>query len=337
MKQESVLLTGAAGVVGSALLEEFPADSLICLTHRRDVGPAGLKVQGDVSEPRFGLTRAHFDELASGVGTVVHGAGITDFDAGDAAMQSVNVEGTRNVLQFAGAAGAHVCFVSTAFVENLDGSQSELMPGPARYLRSKREAERLVIESGLPACIVRPSIVVGDSSTGEISDFQGLHALATALLRDSLPLLPLAPEAHVDFVPQDIVARAVSGLSGQRVSGEFWLTAGETAPSVAEVVELTAGYARDRLGRDVAEPRFVEPEMVDRLIRPAFVETFPPKARHRFDQMVAMTSLFRSDTVFPTSLGNLEERLDAQLTFDPRQVYEAALDYISAEKDLVAT
>jgi len=51
-----VLLTGASGVVGHALLRRLRDLDVVCLVHRSPVcGPDMTTVSGDIAQPMFGL------------------------------------------------------------------------------------------------------------------------------------------------------------------------------------------------------------------------------------------------------------------------------------------
>jgi nucleoside-diphosphate-sugar epimerase len=307
--EHGVLMTGATGVVGSALLPRLP-HPVVALTHSSPaVGPW---VRGDLTRPRLGLDDDTYGRLVAGIGTVVHAAAVTDFAAGERATADLNIEGTSRVLEFAAEAGARVLYVSTAFVVRAEltaearGCASwEAAITPGHYLRSKCRAEALVASSGLGVAIARPSIVIGDSVTGRIARHQGLHGVLKALLRNQVPLLPLPPGSRVDVVPVDVVADALAALVDAGIpAGEYWLTAGPAAPTAQETVDLCQGLGAD-LGIDTDPPRFVPRDMVDRLLRPVFIDPLPARARRKFDDLMALCALFDGAPEFPTSLGRL--------------------------------
>jgi nucleoside-diphosphate-sugar epimerase len=83
-------------------------------------------------------------------------------------VMEVNVEGTRRlVAACAGedpAAGARMVFASTVVTGDAHGallSEDQPLPVETPYGRAKQEGERLVLSSGLPAVVVRPSHVYG--------------------------------------------------------------------------------------------------------------------------------------------------------------------------------
>jgi nucleoside-diphosphate-sugar epimerase len=215
------------------------------------------------------------------------------------------------VLDLAAQAGARVLYVSTAFVgragqtpEARGTSTWDTQATPTPYLSSKRRAEALVRGSGLDWTIARPSIVIGDSVTGAIARYQGLHWLIRGILRDQVPIIAGPAESVVDVVPADVAARAVAALVDTAVPGEQWLTAGPAAPTIAHLVDIVLRTAHAH-GLSPSPPRFVTQDMVHRLFRPVFIEPLPARDRLRFDELTAMCSIFEGAPLLPTSLGLL--------------------------------
>jgi nucleoside-diphosphate-sugar epimerase len=327
---KTIVVTGASGVVGSALLPHLDGMNLICTAHRRRGEFARATwVQSDLTRPRLGLTARAFRHLARRADAIVHCAAITDFNVDERLLREMNNAGTDNVLELAAAADAPLYHVSTAFVAREHAARED--SGPARYIASKRLAEEQVRSSGVQAALIRPSVVIGDSTTGRIGRFQGLHALAGAMLRNSLPIVPLREDARIDFVPQDVVGATIARLVRDGVGGgEWWITAGEHAPSLQAVIECCQDLAYS-LGLDLTRPRLMDSDVVDRLIRPVFIQTLPEQARERFDQLLHMTSLFEGSTPFPSSLAALSLAVS---TAELVENFERSMRYWAACKGL---
>jgi thioester reductase-like protein len=308
----NILLTGAAGVLGTALLEELPAVGRVtALIHESPCPTAAEQLAGDLTAPRLGLTDRTYRGLASRVDAVVHCAARTDFTSGPATAQALNHAGTRGVAEFCADAGATLYHVSTAFVARheltrarLGREAGEAAARPEDYLDSKRAGEDAVRAAGIPAVIIRPSVLIGHSRTGRISAFQGFHGMLSMLLRGLLPLVPFSPATRIDFVPQDAVARAIATLvAADWRSGEVWITAGDHALRADHALDHFAATCRD-LGLRPVLPRFVRADMVDRLIRPVFLAGdggLPASALRRFDDMLAVAALFSDAPVFPVT------------------------------------
>ena len=290
-ERRTVLLTGASGVVGQALLKRLRGFDVVCLTHRTSVKGSGIRcVQGDVTELRFGLSSADYAELAGQVEAVIHCAAITDFHRSDGSLESTNVDGTSTVATFAKDADAIMYHVSTAFRDAQVIGERGVKA--VAYAASKRSGEQVVRDSGVRHVILRPSIVIGDSRTGEVATFQGLHQVAAAIASDSVPMIPFSAEWPLDFVPSDFVADAIATVVENGVSdGEFWITAGPHALRLDEAVAICLRVARN-IGAEISEPRFVPPDLFDRLIGPVFFGALPRRLQFTVSRLLEFFTIY---------------------------------------------
>jgi thioester reductase-like protein len=98
------------------------------------------------------------------------------------------------------------------------------------YEQTKYEAELLLREAmaELPIAVHRPSIVVGDSRTGQTGAWKVLYWPLKVIARGWLPVIPYDPDSTLDIVPVDFVADAVLALARDpgTVGGTFHLAAG---------------------------------------------------------------------------------------------------------------
>jgi nucleoside-diphosphate-sugar epimerase len=344
--ESMIFLTGGSGVVGQALLEQLPANRVICLEHRHPIDRPGVeRVVGDVMAPRFGLAEDQLADLAARVGCVVHSAAITNFFTVEReVVERANVESTERTLEFANLANAPVHFVSTAFVGGDAGSKPgegeprRELPGIAAtaegYRVSKLESERLVRDSGLPCAVHRPSILFGDSETGAMSRFQGIHATFHQMARGEVPALPVSPNGRMDLVPQDIVAGAIAGLiARERHEGIYWLTLGERALPVAEVIELSVA-AMARHGFEFGAPPIVDPSVIEQLMEPTVMAQLPPQARENFELHLGGLIVGGPREPMPSSLSGLEEEGIVKLE-DPAAAFLNGLLYWARAKRII--
>ncbi|PIB07498.1 ketoreductase [Streptomyces sp. HG99] len=303
-----MLLTGGAGVLGRALIDELSRDiRIVCLRHRTPVNDHRVReVHADLLEPGLGLSQADFKQLAAEVDLVVHSAAATNWKSEPDAIRRANLDGTLAMLDLAALAGASFYHMSTAFVANpLAPEEQERFPGAAAYLASKTAAEQVVREAPVPGVILRPSVVMGDSVTGRIAGMQGLTRALGAIVKGQVPVLPGAPEARIDMVPQDVVARAVGDLvRGGVTDGEYWLTAGAQALLQREVVDMCLEFA-EGYGARPHPPRLIPLESVHRLLLPMIEgPTFPESLRRRFHTYAELLLVFQRALPFESSLGS---------------------------------
>jgi predicted dehydrogenase/nucleoside-diphosphate-sugar epimerase len=168
-----ILITGASGALGSALVERLRAqDRRLRLFVRRPpaVVPEGLEIAlGDLGDPQA------VDRAVRGAEIVIH-AGAA-MKGGWIEHQCATITGTRNMLEACKKHGVRkLVHVSSLSVVDWAGGAadapiSETTPYEPRpedrgaYTRAKLEAERLVVdytrEQGLPAIILRPGQIFG--------------------------------------------------------------------------------------------------------------------------------------------------------------------------------
>ncbi len=280
----AVLLTGATGFVGREILSRFlerddrHVFALVRAATEADAAgrlPAHERltaVAGDIEQDGLGLSREASERLSREVTTVLHCAASVSFDMPLDESRSVNVEGTRRMLQFARRCRRleRFSYVSTAYVAGEPGRlfrEDELAVGQRfrnPYERSKFEAEQALHREGadLPLQILRPSIVVGDSTTGHTTAFNVLYGPLKAFARGAIPAIPARRDAPVDIVPVDYVADRVHELASHGPNGTFHLVAGRNATTVGRLLELSS----EELGR--REPTVLPPSLYRRWVHP---------------------------------------------------------------------
>lgn len=268
--------TGFPGFLGSELVPRVLAraagDDAVCLIQpkfadlarkrvreieARDPRFAGRVrlVEGDITRPGLGL--ADPSAFQRGTTEVWHLAAVYDLSVRRSVGMKVNVEGTRNVLDFAeGCAGlGRFQYVSTCYVSGRYAGifrETDLAKGQAFnnfYEETKFLAEVDVQErmrKGLPATVYRPAIVVGDSRTGETQKYDGPYfAIRWLLKQPGVALMPVVGETHrtrLNLVPRDFVIGAIALLSGEdRSLGRVYQLAD---PEPLTIDEIITGIAR---------------------------------------------------------------------------------------------
>jgi nucleoside-diphosphate-sugar epimerase len=165
--------------------------------------------------------------------TLFHLAAVYDLAVPRDLAFRVNVEGTRNVNEFARSVPAlrRYHYVSTCYVAGRREGlilETELHHEAGfrnHYEETKylAEVEVEALKSELPVTVHRPAVVCGDSRTGETAKYDGVYYLIQ-YLRMQPRLLSLAnignDEVRLNIVPVDFVVEAMAALAGdERAAG----------------------------------------------------------------------------------------------------------------------
>jgi len=241
---------------------------------------------GDILHLDLGLSGPEIRRLASEVTHFYHLAAIYYLGATPTLTRQVNVEGTANCLNLALEFKKieRFVFFSTAFVAgDRQGVilEDELYVGQRfrnAYEETKCQAEQLVRSrmSQLPISVVRPSVIVGDSKTGEIDRFDGPYYLIRAFLQmpANIPL-PLVEGGHypLNMVPVDFVVAGADALSrdSRAVGLTFHLTDPNPLPA-RKVFELIADLGGKTRPKGSIPSKLVlrisKLPVIDRILRP---------------------------------------------------------------------
>ncbi|MEM1350176.1 MAG: SDR family oxidoreductase [Myxococcota bacterium] len=185
-----------------------------------------MMLTGDVVAMDLGLSGMEYLDLIANVTDIFHIASIWYLGVDRKQTREVNVEGTKNVIDAATEMRKlrRLNHFSTAFVagdrtgvimeDELDEGQSFRNA----YEKTKFEAERLMRRAAdiLPVSIFRPSLIVGDSRTGEIDKLAGPYFLISAIMMmpPNVPtVMPGRGDKPLNAVPIDFVTEAMWRIS----------------------------------------------------------------------------------------------------------------------------
>lgn len=313
MSNQQLLLTGATGSVGGALLgllsQGFPRQ-FVLLTRRPErfekVSRHGhfSLLQGDITLPHFGLSEHTYAGLAEQITEIIHCAADTRFSTSLQAAREINTTGTQTILDFALRCRQlkKFAYLSTVYVV---GRSTGCFPESRirhqngfcnAYQQSKYEAEELVWRAmgELPAAIFRLSSLLGDSTTGAVQQFNHVHRLIRLLPQNVLPAVPGQPDAPIDLVASDWVMPALAFLfESAFVPGRFYqLCAGpENSLRVREMIDLAiSAYASHPKGKKWMPIRV--PELVSLSCYEEFVEKGRQRGDRLFNELVRVLGYF---------------------------------------------
>ncbi len=262
-----------------------------------DAGERVTLLEGDVTSIDLGLAGREYLALAARVARIFHAAQSTAEGAEVARVRALNVQGTHEVLEFARAARAQgasprlVACSSTLVAGDHEGlvREGELAFGQAfrsEVERSLHQAERMLraAMTELQVTVLRPSIVVGHSVTGEVDLFDGPYLFVLLLLSSPVDItlpLPARGEIPLNLVPVDYVARAAVALGRHPdAAGKTYHLVDPHPLSARRVFEHVAQAAGRRL------PRAVLPTNLTRmLLRTPGLERFARSPRAFVDRL----------------------------------------------------
>jgi uncharacterized protein YbjT (DUF2867 family) len=227
-----LLLTGATGVVGRALLRRLTAagEPVRCLVRDpRGLGSDRVRVQialGDLADP------PSFRNAMRGVRTVVHlAAAIRDQPAGS--IEELNGIATWRMVRAAERAGVE----QFVFMSSLGAASHDR----TRFLRAKALAERAVLASDVRHTVFAPSLIYAPGD---------MFLTLLERLGMLLPVMPVSGHGQALYQPiwaddvADAVAAALGGAGTGRVRYELAGPQTLSHEAIVELVLRAAGRGR---------------------------------------------------------------------------------------------
>jgi nucleoside-diphosphate-sugar epimerase len=203
-----VLVTGGTGFIGSALVPRLVTAGYVPRLLVRSSPPSSpappIEVRiGDVTD--VDMLRVALQDVP----VVVHMAAATSAGRLDPAVAyRVNVGAASALVEACRSTGARLIVLSTQHV---------YLPAPGLYGRTKRMADRIFLESGVPVTILRPSLVYGPGSRGVF--------VRLATLVGKLPVIPVIGPGRWRMRPlflDDLVDVILAVLARPELAGRIY-------------------------------------------------------------------------------------------------------------------
>ena len=228
-----VALTGGSGFVGRHVASLFLRRGHRVRALVRDPPRAEfLKVQGAELVAGSLDDGAALAKLLDGADAAVHLVGII-VESGSATFTAVHVDGTAHVLNAARHAGVRRFVHMSALGARADERATA-------YHRTKWQAEELVRSSGMPAVILRPSLISGPES---------VPILMLKRLHRWFPVIPIFGDGHFPTQPvwiEDVALAFALAVERADLVGTFELggPAMLTYEEFVRAIGLAAGHPR---------------------------------------------------------------------------------------------
>ncbi len=277
--RESIFITGFPGFIAGRLVErlaksetqffllvqsEFVEKAMAEITEIADFTNTPLEsyviVEGDITKPNLGIADEDLETIAYETTDVFHLAAVYDLAVPKNIADSVNLEGTKNVNNF-------VCtlknlrrynYISTCYVAGkrlgeIREVELEHDAGFRNYYEETKYLAEIEVEklkADLPVTIFRPSVVVGDSRTGETAKYDGIYYLIQYLRKAPMLLRVVNVgnnNVRLNLVPVDFVVDAIAALARDKAA--TGKTVALADPSPLTTAELFDVIAKDLTGR----------------------------------------------------------------------------------------
>lgn len=277
--RESIFITGFPGFIAGRLLERLvksetqffilvqshlvqkAMDEIVDIAeHTGTPLESFVIVEGDITLPKLGISDADLETIQYETTDVFHLAAAYDLAVSKDTAFNINLQGTKNVNDF-------VCslkllhrynYVSTCYIAgNREGkileTDLEHKAGFRNFYEETKYLAEIEVEqlkSHLPVTIYRPSVVVGDSETGETIKYDGIYFLIK-YLRKAPSILRLVnvgnSSVRLNLVPIDFVVESIVALSQNKAAIGRTIALADGDPlTTAELFDM---IAKDLCGR----------------------------------------------------------------------------------------
>ena len=277
--RESIFLTGFPGFIAGRLVVSLakPETQFFLLVQPQFVDKAMADIEeiaaatntpleayaiieGDITRPDLGIAAEDQETIIYETTDVFHLAAAYDLAVPQDIAFSVNLEGTKNVNEFVRKLKSlrRYNYISTCYVAGKrSGRILETELGHDAGFRNYYEETKYLAETeveklkrDLPVTIFRPSVVVGDSKTGETVKYDGIYYLINYLRKAPMLLRVINvgnDQVRLNLVPVDFVVDAIAALArDKRAKGKTIAIADPTPLTTAELFDV---IAKDMTGR----------------------------------------------------------------------------------------
>ena len=229
-------------------------------------------IEGDIMRENLGISETDMEAIRRETTDLFHLAAAYDLAVPRDIAYKVNFEGTKNVNEFVRSLPhlrrynyISTCYVAGKRTGEILETELEHNAGFRNFYEETKylaEVEVENLKADLPVTIFRPSVVVGDSRTGETVKYDGIYYLIQ-YLRKAPGLLRFInvgnKDVKLNLVPVDFVVEAIATLSkDERIIGKTVALADPDPLTTYELFDAIAEILSGKKSAFAPPPRFVE-------------------------------------------------------------------------------
>ena len=217
-------------------------------------------ITGDITQRDLAIDAADAEAIRAEATDVFHLAAVYDLAVPEDIALAVNLAGTKNVNAFVRTlpnlrrySYISTCYVAGKRTGRILETELEHEAGFRNFYEETKYLAELEVEGlrhELPVTIFRPSVVVGDSRTGETAKYDGIYYLIH-YLRKAPELLRAVNvgnrDVRLNLVPVDFVVEAMAVLAGDEAA--IGQTIALADPSPLTTAELFDAIAEQLTGK----------------------------------------------------------------------------------------
>ena len=270
---ETIFLTGFPGFIAERLVAALakPETQFFLLVQKAFVEKATTQIakismetetplenfaviEGDITQGNLGISVEDLLTVRNETTLVYHLAAIYDLAVEKNSAFRVNVEGTKNVNNLVKTIKnlKRYNYISTCYVAGkrqgvIQENELEHQAGFRNYYEETKYLAEIEVENlkaQVPTTIFRPSVVVGDSQTGETAKYDGIYYVIKYLQKfpSVLRLVNVGNKSvKLNHVPVDFVVNGIAALSkDEKAVGKTIALADPNPISTAEICDAVS-------------------------------------------------------------------------------------------------
>jgi uncharacterized protein YbjT (DUF2867 family) len=238
MNQRTILVLGASGLIGRFVTDDLRARGFRVVGVARRLSSAQTMSALDIEQPILSLDAAALTRLLSGhaADVVVNCLGVLQ-DGPGSDTNAVHRDFVARLLQAIAGSGRAIRLVHIS----IPGTAGE---DRTAFATTKREAERLIVASGIAHAILRPGFVIAPSAYGGSAMLRALAAFPLNLPAAEMaaPFQPVAVE-DISATIAWLAARDIDDASVRAVSWDLMQSEPVTMEGVIRQFRLAFGTA----------------------------------------------------------------------------------------------